>query len=103
VRTTTMTLQSFLADHAICRLWYVSIASPAGSELVLNTDEDAADEDYCDAQSILECVPTGALELDGTVSQDADGEWRWAVDNLRDADLRDCVGSTVLNLKVWAE
>jgi hypothetical protein len=95
----TMTLQSFLAEHAICRVWYASVASPGGSELVLNTDDD-----YCDSQSLLETPPVpAALDLGGTVTRDADGEYRWKVDSLAGVDLRDCARSTVYDLTVWGD
>jgi len=103
ISTKTMTLEAFLAEYAACRVWHVSVASPAGSELAVNTDEDAADEDYCDGETLVGTIPEVALELAGTVSRDADGEYRWEVESFQGSGVRDYVGSTVLNLKVWGE
>ena len=104
---TTMTLDAFLAEHSVCRVWYVSVGSPAGSELVINTDEDAADEDYCDEETLLGTIPDDAFGLEGEVSQDADGEWRWEADlrgtEIRDCRIRDCRSNTIQRYTVWGQ
>lgn len=102
----TMTLDAFLAEYAICRVWHCGTYAPTGSESALNTDTDC-DEDYCDAEGLLsvlnDFLNCGEWELDGTVTQDSDGEYRWSVDSLVDIDLTDFRGNTVYNLTVWGE
>lgn len=102
--TKTMTLPEFLKTYAACRVWYVSLGAPTGSELIVNTDEDAG-EDYCDAETLLgaDPVPQAIAEsATGTVSDDGDGETRWEWDGAG-ADLRDCRSNTVTRLVVWGE
>jgi hypothetical protein len=97
--TVPVSLQQFLAEYAVCRVWYVSVSSPAGREFSLNTDEN--DPDYCDGPDLLDTIPEDAMNLQGTVSRDDDGEYRWEVEGLQGSGVRDCVGSTVRNLAVW--
>lgn len=100
--TKTATLQEFLADHAICRTWWTSIGCPTGCELIVDLDAD--DEDYCDSACLLEqrAIFEGG-ELEGEVTRDKDGEWRWEVTTLADSHLCDDQGNTILNLVVWGE
>lgn len=102
--TKTMTLDSFLAEYAVCRVWYTSTAKPAGSETALDTDAEG--EDYCDAEglaNVLEFCGASdcAAELEGAVTRDADGEYRWGVISLENVDARDVNANTLLNLVVW--
>ncbi len=79
-QTKTQTLQEFLADYAICRTWIVSTACPTGQELILDLESD--NDDYCDSECLLDQREIrDAADLDGTVTQDRDGEWRWDVDS----------------------
>jgi hypothetical protein len=102
--TKTMTLQDFLAEHAICRVLHVGFDCPAGSEDVINEDEDAGD-DYCDGEGLLSILTDWlALDLDeveGTVSRDRDGEHRWTWDGA--GDHRNCRGNSIYKLVVWGE
>lgn len=98
--TRTLTLDAFLAEYTACRLWWCGVGAPTGTELVVNTDTDC-DEDYCDSQSLIECIPNGCGNLDGTVTQDRDGEWRWDVDSLQ--GVTDNRGNTIYNLVAWGE
>ncbi len=101
--TATMTLGDFLEAYSIRHVWWVSVASPTGQELVLNEDEGAG-EDYCDGETLLGFIPDGTNDLPGTVTRDSDGEYRWDVDSLEDIDIRDPLSrSTLLNLVVWGD
>lgn len=97
--TQTMTLESFLAQYAVCRVWYTSVGSPAGAELALNTDDDAG-EDYCDAESLIGVIPEGADESVGEVTLDPDGEHRWD-SAIGESIGHDCRQNTVTRLVVW--
>lgn len=99
--TMTMSLDDFLATYPACRVWWTSVGSPTGQELILCDDDECNDEDYCDAETLLGFIPEGSGHLDGTVTQDPDGEWRWDVDSLQDEDVTDPRGNTILNLVVW--
>lgn len=100
--TATMTLDEFLATYAGVGVWWVSVAQPTGYELRVNTGDDVADEDYCDGPTLLETVPPGAGEIEGTVSRFGDHEWRWEVKSLQDVDLRDpFCRSTIRDLVVY--
>ena len=101
-KTKTVTLQEFLSERAICRVWWAGVADPAGAELVLDLEDDG--EDYCDSETMLDLpFVEDALDLDGLVTVDRDGENRWTPNSLADADLRDQNGNTVYNLVVWGE
>lgn len=96
-----MTLESFLLEYSLCRLWYASVGSPAGVTVAVSDQDDG------DNGSVVECLDamTGradASEIDGVVTQDADGEWRWDVRSLTDANVRDCNRNTVYNLVLWS-
>jgi hypothetical protein len=102
---TVKPLSDFLAEHAICRVWAAGVGFPAGDELALNVDTDV-EEDYCCAEQLLDLPyvrQASEAGVAGTVTQDADGEWRWDVDSLQDVNLTDEGGCTVYNLVVWGE
>lgn len=91
-----MTLREFwndVADGDIETVWYTSVASPAGVELTHDTDTDDY-EDYCDLGE-PGTIDDAWLDLEGTA---AGGIWQWG----GDAAAYDCVGSTLLNLRVFA-
>lgn len=96
----TMTLGDFLSTYACCRVWWTSAGSPTGEELALNTDTEI-DEDYCDAETLLDFIPRNTGHLDGTVTRDGGGEWRWEVDSLQDEHATDFNRNTLFNLVVW--
>lgn len=103
--TKTMTLSEFLSNYAICRVWYITTAKPYGHEHFLNTDTDC-DEDYCDSEGLMNvlgfCGATKhAEELEGKVTRDSDGEYRWDVISFEDVDARDTNSNTLLNVAVW--
>jgi hypothetical protein len=102
----TMSLEAFLAEYAVCRVWYTSTAAPAGSETAL--DLEAEGEDYCDAEGLANVLEhCGAIqhaaELEGTVTRDKDSEYRWQVGSLEGVGASDVSGNTLLNLVVWGE
>lgn len=101
--TRTMTLGDFLGTYAAVRVWYTSTGSPAGQELALNVGDDVADEDYCDAESLLSFIPEGTADLEGTVTRFGRDKWRWEVDSLADAAVKDQFGNTIFDLVVWGE
>ncbi len=97
----TQTLREFLAENTVCRVWYCGVGCPTGAELWIDLEGDG--EDYCDSDSLLEFIPDGAEEIDGEVSRDKDGEYRWEPITLQYDDLRDDRGNTVYNLTVWGD
>lgn len=101
--TKTMDLTDFLATHSLCRVWWASQGCPTGQELALNENADDDDEDYCDGETLASFIPEGTGHLEGTVTRDGDGEWRWDVDSLADDDVRDPWGNTLFNLVVWGD
>lgn len=98
--TATVTLTDFLAEHAICRVWHTGFDAPTGDEHILSDDDG---EDYCGSEELLGVLTDWlGLDLDaveGSVSQDADGElrWEWAGGE----DLRNCRGNSIYRLVVW--
>lgn len=102
--TKTMTLADFLAAHSICRVWHCAFDEPTGATTNINTDTDC-DEDYCDAESLLSIVTDWLSfqpeSVEGAVTQDSDGEWRWEWSG--GVDHRNCRGNSVYQLVVWAE
>jgi hypothetical protein len=105
VTATETTLQAFLAEHAIVRVWHTGFDEPAGDEHIINTDEDAADEDYCDSEGLLsiltDWLTLDLSEIEGTVTRDDDGEFRWEWDG--EGDRRNCRGNSIYRLTVWGE
>lgn len=102
---TTLTLESFLAEHAICRVWHAGFDTPTGDELSLNVGDDVSDEDYCDGEQLLsvltDWLSLELAEVEGTVSRDKDGEYRW--EWAGGEDLRNSRGNSIYRLIVWAE
>ena len=101
--TQTLTLEQFLAEHAICRVWHTAFDTPAGEEHSLDLDADG--EDYCDSEALLgiltDWLALDLGEIEGTVSRDSDGEWRWEWDG--GTDRRNCRGNSITQLIVWGE
>lgn len=94
-------LEAFLSEHAIIRVWHTAFDCPAGDEHALDTDADG--EDYCDEEG-LTSILTDWLSLDlgsveGEVTQDSDGEWRWEWEG--GEDIRNCCGNSIFRLVVW--